>query len=157
MLSSKWPQRGAAFQPSRYSAKRALPIRLPEGMFTQIRRLLDEPTGKLQGHVEVDDTYMGGKRRTGKRGRPSLDPNHPPVFGMVERRGKVHARVTKDVRAKTIHPIVKAFALPKTMIFSDEMNAYVGLNKHGYAHKRIKHEQRMYVMGDVHTNTIEGF
>jgi transposase-like protein len=126
-------------------------------MFTQIRRLLDEPTGKLQGRVEVDDTYMGGKRRTGKRGRPSLDPNHPPVFGMVERRGKVHARVTKDVRAETIHPIVKAFALPKTMIFSDEMNAYVGLNKHGYAHKRIKHEQRMYVMGDVHTNTIECF
>jgi len=49
--------------------------------------------------------------------------------------------------------------LPKSTIFTDEYNSYDGISrmKEKYGHKRIRHASKVYVMGDVHTNTIEGF
>jgi hypothetical protein len=46
----------------------------------------DDP---LSGEVEVDETYVGGRRKGTKRGRPSEDSHKTSVLGMVERRGQV--------------------------------------------------------------------
>lgn len=65
-------------------------------MVTAIRRILvDGDTDALLGEVEADETYIGGRKRGGKRGRGS--ENKLVVFGMVERGGRVRAKVVRNV------------------------------------------------------------
>ncbi|MEX2255450.1 MAG: IS1595 family transposase, partial [Acidimicrobiia bacterium] len=52
---------------------------------------------------------------------------------------------------------VRKFVLPESTVFTDEYMAYVTLPREGYEHHRINHKARVYVRGNVHTNTIEGF
>jgi transposase-like protein len=131
-------------------------------IFKQVRSLLSEGEIQLEGStVEMDETYMGGKRRGDHPGRPNrADPLHRPVVGIVERGGsrRVRAIAASDVTRKTLHGIAKEFIMPASTIFTDELPAYHGLDKiNGYAHRRINHSAGVYVQGDVHTNTIEGF
>ena len=132
-------------------------------MFKQIRTLMSEDIRLEGSSVEADEMYVGPKghnRRFGKRagaGR-SLD-NKVPVFGMVERGGRVVAVVTPDAKAKTVLPIMYERILPESVVYTDDYPIYDKLSQHpnGYVHRRIQHAQRVYVMGDIHTNTIEGF
>jgi transposase len=58
----------------------------------------------------------------------------------------------------TLHGLAQERILPESTVFTDELHAYDGLDKiNGYQHHRINHSAGVYVMGDVHTNTIEGF
>jgi transposase len=127
-------------------------------MFKQIRTLMSEDV-KLEGSsVEMDETYMGGKRRGGKRGRPPAnDGKKTCVVGAVERGGKVVALAATDSTRKTLHGIAKEYVLPDSIVYTDEYYAYDRLCDHGYTHRRINHSSGVYVVGDVHTNTIEGF
>jgi transposase-like protein len=128
-------------------------------------KLMTQDAGPLQGGepVEMDETYVGGRRRprhTGEKrvGRPGPDDREKtPVFGMVQRRGRVVALATESVKSATLLPIVQTRVLPGTMIFSDEFRGYDPLRAMGYPHMRIRHSEKVYVSGDVHTNTIEGF
>lgn len=129
-------------------------------MFRQIRTLLSEDV-QLEGEaVEMDETYMGGKRKAG-RGRPMRgDKVKTPVVGIAERKGgRVFARATRDVTKQTLLGIVEEKILPKSTVFTDEYPSYEGIDRmeHGYTHRRINHASKVYVMGDIHTNTIEGF
>jgi len=129
-------------------------------MFRQIRSLLSESDMQLEGEaVEMDETYMGGRRK-GSVGRPmSGDKKKTPVFGMVERKGRVMAFATADVKKQTIMGIIKEKVLPESTIFTDDFCVYDDLGRHRneYVHRRINHSAKVYVMGNVHTNTIEGF
>jgi transposase-like protein len=127
-------------------------------MFTLIRNELmtddDEP---LSGAVEANGTYMGGRRK-GKTGRPGRgDRKKTPVFGIVERGGRVVATTIPDATAVSLMPHIQKRVLPESTIYTDEWKAYNRLVRSGYHHRRIHHSQEIYVMGDVHTNTIEGF
>jgi transposase len=130
-------------------------------MFRQIRSLLSEDGLQLEGStVEMDETYHGGRRR-GIYGR-SLHDNKVPIVGMAERStdgkiGRVIARVAPDVKRDTLHRFAKTYILPSSTVFTDDYVSYDGLAKHGYTHRRIRHSAQVYVVGDVHTNTIEGF
>jgi transposase-like protein len=128
-------------------------------MFRQIRSLLSEPDMQLGGStVEVDEMFYGGRRK-GQSGRPMrADKNRKAtVVGVVERKGRVIARTAPDATAKTLHGIVKEFVMPSSIVFTDEFAGYNGLEDKGYHHLRINHESKVYVMGQIHTNTIEGF
>ena len=114
----------------------------------------DEP---LSGEVEMDETYVGGRRRNGKRGRPSEDSHKTPVFGMVQRSGRVAAIAVRNARAKSLMPHVHQRVLPRSVVYTDELKSYNKLKRSGYQHKRIHHAEKVYVSGNVHTNTIEGF
>lgn len=70
-------------------------------MFKQIRLMLDEDVMSLLSEVEVDETYIGG-RRHGKRGRGAEGKSK--VFGMVQRKGNVIAKLVPDVKSKTLLP-----------------------------------------------------
>jgi transposase len=126
-------------------------------MFKQIRSMLtDEKSGPIGGFgrkVEMDETYYGS-RSEGKRGRGT---DKTPVVGMVQRRGQVRAFVAADVKADTLRGLIKEHVLPKSTVFTDDFRSYNGLDARGYMHHRINHSERVYVAGDVHTNTIEGF
>lgn len=131
-------------------------------MFKQIRSLLSEPDMQLEGlSVEMDESYFGAKRKHGgKRGRPNPATSpKTPVVGIVERTGKgrVFATVADDTTKKTLHGIAKERVMPESVIFTDEYYSYNGLDQQGYTHRRINHTAGVYVMGDIHTNTIEGF
>jgi transposase len=128
-------------------------------MFKQIRQLLSEDGLQLEGStIEVDEMYHGGKRqRIGQRGRPSEGSHKVPVVGMVERGGRVVARVAENTRRETLHGLVKQYVMPASIIFTDDYISYDGLANLGYTHRRIRHSEKVYVSGDVHTNTIEGF
>ncbi len=133
-------------------------------MFTQIRKLMEEDSGPLSGEVEVDETWHGGKLQfKGRQGFTGPLPgsyslaNKTPIVGAVERGGKVKAKVVSNVRKGTLVPLVSEHVMPHATVFTDEHQAYSGLAKRGYVHHRVNHSARVYVRGNVHTNTIEGF
>lgn len=132
-------------------------------MFKQIRTLMSEDI-RLEGSaVELDETYMGSKaknRHLGKRGGFGRNNDQKtPVFGMVERGGRVIAKVTPDTKAKTLFPIIHERVMPASIVYTDEYPVYdrLATKSNGYDHRRIQHAEKVYVMGDIHTNTIEGF
>ena len=116
----------------------------------------------LQGLVEMDETYVGGKPRKGtgphKRGRGT---KKTPVVGMVERdkgKGKIKVEVIKNRKldSKRLKSLVrKNVDIENSTLFTDEYKGYLGI-KTMMPHKVIDHS-KWYVDGDVHTNTIESF
>jgi transposase-like protein len=125
-------------------------------MFKQIRMLLAEDV-KLEGYqVEMDETLIGGRERHSKGG--IVPSKKTCVVGMVERKGgRVRCVIADDNSRKTLHDIANEHILPKSTVFTDDLVSYRGLEKYGYEHRRINHSQGIYVIGDVHTQTIEGF
>jgi transposase len=121
------------------------------------QELMVQDNQPFGGEVEMDETYVGGRRRGDKRGRPSEDSHKTPVFGMVQRRGRVAAMPVRNFKAKMLMPHVRRRVLPSTVVYTDELRSYDGLKRRGYQHKRIHHAEQIYVSGDVHTNTIDGF
>jgi len=132
-------------------------------MFNRIRSMLDEGDGpKLSGEVEMDEAYYGGleknrhftKRKNVGRG----GAGKTAVFGMVQRGGTVVVKVIPSpTESANILPTIRKRVLPQTMIFSDEARFYDPLTRMGYGHQRVHHAAYVYVSGDAHTNTIEGF
>jgi transposase len=129
-------------------------------MFKQIRSMLghDGQIGGPDKGVEVDEMFYGGRRK-GEAGRPMRgDKVKTPVLGMVERSGDVIALAIPDTTAKTLCGSIQEFVLPATTVFTDEYASYNTVSEgRRYTHKRVKHSEKVYVVGDVHTNTIEGF
>jgi transposase-like protein len=133
-------------------------------MFKQIRTLMAEDIRLEGSSVEADELYWGGRnknkhlsKRKGFDGRTNDEKT--PIFGMVERGGRVIAVVTPDVKSKTVLPIIHERVLPASIVYTDDYPIYDKLAEHanGYVHRRIQHSQKIYVMGETHTNTIEGF
>ncbi len=113
------------------------------------------PTGNtLSGEVEVDETYVGGKRSR-KLGSP-MD-NKTPVVGMVERGGRIRTVVTADTSTASIKPLVRSNVRINTLVFTDEYPSYNDLRWMGYMHQSVNHSENEWRVGIAHTNTVEGF
>jgi transposase-like protein len=124
----------------------------------EIRKFIGEIDGDdgLSGHVELDETYVGGKRTDIAEGQ-SFKVDKTPVFGMVQRGGEIITRVVPDNKAATLLPIVEQYVAKGTVLSTDQWLAYRGLRKLGYQHDSVNHRIRQWAKGDTHTNTIEGF
>lgn len=123
-------------------------------MQKQIRTLMKQDGDPLNGTVEVDETYIGGKQ-PGKRGRRAAGKT--AVLGMVQRKGRVKATIIPNVKARTLLPMVAKAIQTGTTVYTDEMAAYRWLQRMGYSHGHVSHGTKVYVRGIIHTNTIEGF
>jgi ribosomal protein L24E len=83
-------------------------------MFKQIHTLLADDTDQLSGTVEIDETYVGGKRlQKGQPGRPAEGSGKVPVLGMVERGGRVRAVTVPNAKSATLLPLIAERVLPR--------------------------------------------
>lgn len=131
-------------------------------MLHRIRLALqDENSNKLNGEIEVDETFIGGKARnmhlnererriTGTGGKDKAI-----VFGALERGGKVKTAVIDDRKKKGLQSQVRNHVEAGSALYSDALRSYDGLAQ-DYAHQVIDHAEK-YVDGNVHTNGLENF
>ncbi len=123
----------------------------------QLRILLaarDKATnpGKLGGHVEIDETYIGGKTTMSRK-----NLNKTVVMGMIQRGGPFKGHVLPAGRKQYMIPKVLRGVAEGTTISTDTHPAYKPLNRLGYKHESVCHERDEWVRGIHHTNRIEGF
>src|ERR1700733_7722262 len=98
-----------------------------------------------------------------------VDKKKAPVGSIVQRKGKVVAKVLNDVRSKSIYPLLRKHVAPESVIYTDEFPVYAGIPKMrkrgatggtpmNFKHYQIKHKGGNYVRnGHIHTNSVEGF
>jgi transposase-like protein len=131
-------------------------------IFKQVRTLLDEGDGpKLSGEIEMDESAFGGleknKHANKRQHLGTGGVGKTAVFGMVERQGRVVAKVVPNTQTATLLPHIVERTMPNSTVFTDEYAVYNPLERLGYQHKRVHHATKVYVSGDAHVNTIEGF
>jgi len=119
---------------------------------------------QLLGIVEVDETFVGGlakNRHWDKRGSGGgtggIGSGKAAIVGAVSRKGNVVARVVNNVRASTLTAFVRESVSTKvSLLCTDQWAGYNFLNGE-FPHATVDHARGQYVVGAVHTNTIEGF
>jgi transposase-like protein len=138
-----------------------------------IRSLLEgADTAPLAGAVEMDEMYVGGKPRQSDMAKWLAEPtstkrrqaaqrwsrnSKTTVFGMVERKGRVAAHIVPRRAQAAVMGYITATVDPDSVIYTDDARIYDRLLEDGWEHRTINHSARVYVDGDVHTQTIEGF
>lgn len=127
--------------------------------FVLIRRRIAEfcdLQSPFNGEVEVDESYFGGKRIKGKRGRGA--GSKTPVFGILQRGGKVYTEIVPDCAKRTLQAIIRGRVKLDTIIHSDCWRGYNGLVDIGYKkHYRVHHGKNEFANRKSHINGIESF
>ena len=114
--------------------------------------MVQDDTTPLEGDVEVDETWIGGKPRAHAKVRGNAHASQKPiVLGMVERGGQVRTDITPFSGAGDIRPRVLANVKAGSRLHTDGNGVYRTMAG------TFDHYAGVYVSGDVHTNTIEGF
>jgi transposase-like protein len=120
-----------------------------------------ETPDKLSGHVEADETFIGGKARNmhvGARKRRITGTgtkDKTAVMGILERGGKVRTSIVANRKKHALQTEVRKHVEAGTALYTDALLSYEGLAS-DYAHQVIDHAVQ-YVDGQVHTNGLENF
>lgn len=125
-------------------------------MAHRIREAMKRPPllDKLQGTIEADETYIGGKAH-GKRGRGAL--NKVPVVTLVERDGEARSQVMKHVTSANVAKTMQEQIEPSANIMTDAYPVYTPVGKKFASHETVDHGKKEYARGKVNTNTVEGY
>lgn len=133
------------------------------GIFTLLRHRMAELAQAdcpFHGQVELDESYFGPSRSRGQRGRGS--PRKVPVFGILERGGRVHCQIVKNCSKTTLQAIIEGRVELSAEITTDGFRSYDGLVEAGFSrHHRINkyynRDQAVFSENGVHINGIESF
>ena len=133
-------------------------------MCHKVRTALMQDIDKLGGIVEVDETFVGGlaknrhwDKRGGGGGTGGIGSGKTPIVGAVSRKGNVVARIVANVNSATLTAFVReAVSHRVSLLCTDQCQGYNPLDK-DYPHATIDHARGQYVIGAIHTQTIEGF
>jgi len=126
-------------------------------MAHRIRHAMAETSyaGKLGGIVEVDEAYIGGKRK-GYDTKRRMD-NKAPVFSLVQRGGTVRSFAMPRVTGKNLKQIIRENVDKEATIMTDSFIGYRGLKKEFAGHEMVDHHREEYVRGNAYTNTVENY
>ena len=119
----------------------------------RIRNAIKGHDNLLSGVVEVDETYIGGKKKGVGHGSKV---GKTMVVGAVQRGGDIRLKVIKRNDRKTLHGFIREHTKPDTeMIITDEWPAYLGIKDEDTDHETVNHSVEEWVRGNIHTNSIE--
>jgi len=129
-------------------------------LFHRLREAATDPKrGPLGGGgkvVEADESYVGGKARNAKRGKPP--PKKYAVFTLVERDGEARSFHVTNVNSKTLRPILVKSADRKSYLMTDDSPIYPAIGKEFSGHGTVNHSAEEYVRGTWwYTNTVESY
>lgn len=118
----------------------------------------DDSPLPLDGIVEVDETYVGGKKRGRRRGAgQGSKMGKTMVVGAIERGGDVQMRMERrSPTSAVLESFIKtAVSEGADRIYTDGARAYLGLAAKDVRHDSVDHSAEEWVRGDVHTNSVE--
>jgi transposase-like protein len=126
-------------------------------------------SSKLEGIIEVDETYVGGKLRIGPhsvtpgvrpKDRPQVSSNKAAVVSVLQRGGRVQSRHVQRVTAENLKPIVHQMVAEDAHVMTDSSSVLIGALK-THKHDQVNHRAKEYVRYEdgvcISTNTIEGY
>lgn len=105
--------------------------------------------------VEADETYVGGRRRGARRGRPGPDSNKTPVVALVERKGKMRMFPVERVTAATLADALYTHVDPRSELMTDDLPMYRKPGRKFQSHRAVKHLAGEYAVGTAHVNSAE--
>lgn len=117
-----------------------------------IRSLMSQDKDKLTKEVEIDEFYYGGKKRG-----ISGTAHKKPVLGMVERKGRIKAKVVDEIWTPVVLKSIVNNVECGTSLITDDASYYPKTKRLGYFHDSVNHSKKEFVRGKIYTNTIEGF
>lgn len=148
---------------SSYEVHRAIGVTQKTAWFMdhRIRFMLNMGPGqKASGHVEADETFVGGKARNMHKDKKAVKitgtggKDKTMVLGILERGGKVRTKVIDSRKKKTIQKEVRQHVEAGSALYTDALKSYQGLDE--FQHQVVDHAVE-YVRGNVHTNGLENF
>lgn len=118
----------------------------------RLRKALESTSGMFSGPVEVDETYMGGKRRnmSNAKRKELTGTGH----GAVAKVAVVAAKVVESTDKSTLQGFISEHTASGTTVYTDEASAYEGMP---FGHESVKHRVAECVRGIAHTNGMESF
>lgn len=113
--------------------------------------------GYLSGHVEVDETFIGGRKHRTKVRRHGDKDDKAIVLGIVQRSGPLRGKVVKSTGTISLIPDVMENVAKGSTVSTDMWKPYRHLSSLGYQHGRVNHDADEWVRGIHHTQTLDGF
>jgi len=114
----------------------------------------DENPEMLSGTVEVDETYIGGRKRG--IGRGNYKQHKAMIMAALQRDGDIRITTGRSNTKEVLHGFIRENASNASRIMTDELPAYRGIADEDTTHETVVHSAKEYVRGDVHTNSVEG-
>jgi hypothetical protein len=115
--------------------------------------------GLLDGIVELDEKYLGGKPRfqQGEKHPRGKATKKACVHVAVSRKGPVYASMIPSDSYAVLAPYIKRVVSPEARIMTDQLQPYVAIGKQFSGHERVHHSKKEFARGQAHVNTAESF